>query len=112
MAAGFLFNNICYPTLSAATSAHWSANPVSMTAGTTSYISDMVWSGTAWVINKYTMTTAGVLTLNSTTNAPVLAFEACDTKTDFLDGMTLGWGVAVAMVAAFAIKFLAERHGI
>lgn len=104
MATGYLYQDQCYSTLAAATSAHWSSNPVFMTSGTTSYISDVSWSGTAWVINKYTLSSTGVLTLNSTTTAPALSFETCDTMDNFNDGLLLGWGVAAAMVAVFAIK--------
>jgi len=106
MAAGYLFKGQCFSTLAAATSAHWTDSPSFIVPGTTSYISDTVWSGTAWVVKKYTLSSTGTLTLNSTTNAPVLAFETCDTTANFNDGMTLGWGVAAAMVAAFAIRNL------
>lgn len=110
MAAGFLHLNVCYASLADATAAHWSANPVFITAGSTSYISDIVWSGTAWVIKKYTLSSAGALTLNSTTNAPILSFPTCETGQEFLDGMTVGWGVAAAIVAAWVIKNL--RRGL
>ena len=106
MAAGFLFQSVCYPSLVEATSAHWSSNPVSITPGSTSYLTDVVWSGSAWVVKQFSLSPAGVLTLNSSTNAPTLAFESCDTKTQFDDGMLLGWGVAAAMIAAWAIKVM------
>jgi hypothetical protein len=106
MSAGFLHQNVCYASLAEATAAHWSANPVFITPGTTSYISDTVWSGTAWVIKKYTLSSAGALTLNSTTTAPTLAFPTCETGQEFLDGMTVGWGVAAAVIGAWVIKNL------
>lgn len=106
MATGYQFNGQCYTTLADATSAHWSAQPVAMVPGTTSYISDVVWSGAAWVIKKYTLSSAGVLTLNSTTNAPALTFETCDTAQKFKDGATIGAGVAAAIIIAFIIRIL------
>jgi len=106
VAAGFLHQGVCYSTMSDATAAHWSQNPAFITAGSTSYIADVVWSGTAWVVKKYTLSSAGALTLNSTTNAPALTFPTCDTFDTFKDGMTLGWGVALAMICAWAITNL------
>jgi len=110
MAAGFLHQDVCHSTLANATAAKWSEQPAGATAGTTSYLINPEWSGTAWVLKKYTISSTGVITLNSTTNAPVLAFPPCDTFTNFQDGMALGWGVAAAMIAAYAIKFLADRR--
>lgn len=110
MAAGFLHQNICHSTLADATAAKWSSLQAGATAGTTSYLINSDWSGTAWVLKKYTISSSGVITLNSTTAAPVPAFPACDTFTNFEDGMALGWGVAAAMVAAYAIKFIADRR--
>jgi hypothetical protein len=106
MATGFLFNARCYPTAAEATSAHWSQDPVSITPGGTSYIADVVWSGSAWVIKKYTLSSTGVLTLNSTTTAPALSFESCDTISNFKDGAQIGAGVAGAIVIAFLIRIL------
>lgn len=108
MATGYLFRDVCYPTLAAATSAYWSDDPVAITPGSTSYIADVVWSGTAWTIKKYTLSSAGALTLNSTTNAPTLAFESCDTMQKFNDGLSLGWGVVVAMAAVWGVKFMSR----
>lgn len=110
MAAGFLHQNVCYASLAEATAAHWSMNPVFITAGSTSYIADTVWSGTAWVVKKYTLSSTGALTLNSTTNAPALSFPTCETGQEFLDGMSVGWGVAAAIVAAWVVKNL--RRGL
>lgn len=110
MAAGFLHHSICYPTLSEATAAHWSVNPAFITPGSTSYVADVVWSGTAWVLKIYTLSSTGTLTLNSTTNAPTLAFPTCETGQEFLDGMAVGWGVAAAIVAAWVVKNL--RRGL
>ncbi len=106
MATGYLFSDTCYPTLAAATSAHWSVTPTDITPGSTSYISDVSWSGSTWVIKKYTLASNGTLTLNSTTTAPTLAFETCDTMAKFSDGMALGWGVVAAMAAVWGIRFV------
>lgn len=108
MATGYLFSQTCYRTLAEATSAHWSVTPTDITPGSTSYISDVVWSGTAWVIKKYTLASNGTLTLNSTTTAPTLSFETCDTMQKFNDGLSLGWGVVAAMAAVWSVRFVAR----
>lgn len=111
MATGFLYENICHPTLAAATAAYWSSVPVSLTPGTTSYVNAVEWVGLGipnWYISRYTLSSTGVLTKNTQTLAPSQSFPTCDTTETFFDGMTLGWGVVGAMVAAFGIKFLAR----
>lgn len=110
MAAGFLHQSQCFNTLADATAAHWSMNPAFITAGSTSYIADVIYSGTLWQVKKYTLSSAGALTLNSTTSLPALTFPTCETAQNFTDGMSLGWGVAAAIVAAWVIKNL--RRGL
>lgn len=105
---GYLHKTTCFQTLAEATAAHWSEKPADFTPGTTSYISDVVWSGSLWQIKKYTLSSTGVLTLNSTTSLPVLAFPTCQETDSYFDGMQLGWGVAIAMAAVWGVKFLAR----
>lgn len=108
MATGYLYKTQCFPALADATAARWSDQEAGITAGTTSYLTDVQWSGTAWVLKHYTLSSTGTLTLNTTTNMPVLSFPSCETTDNFADGAVLGWGVAAAMVAAFAVKFIAQ----
>lgn len=110
MAAGFLYQTQCFSTLADATAAHWSEKPADFTPGSTSYITDVIWSGSVWQIKKYTLSSTGVLTNNSTTNLPALTFPTCETSQNFDDGMMLGWGVSAAIVAAWVIKNL--RRGL
>jgi len=104
MATGYLFQDRCYPSLAGATSAHWTQTPAAFTPGSTSYLTDMVYSGSAWVIRKYTINSGGTMTLTSSTTAPALTFETCDTTANFKDGATLGAAVAGAMVIAYVIR--------
>ena len=108
MATGYLYKTQCFPTLADATSARWSDQEAGITSGTTSYLTDVQWSGTAWVLKRYTLNTSGTLTLNTITNLPALSFPSCDTTQNFTDGSLLGWGVVAAMVAAYAVKFIAQ----
>lgn len=106
MATGYLYNSICFPSFSEATAARWSEVKPGISAGATSYLTDVQWSGTVWQIKRYTLSSTGALTLNTTTAAPTLSFPTCDTFTNFNDGMTLGWGVVAAMVAAYAFTLM------
>lgn len=108
MATGYLYKTQCFPTLADATAARWGDEDAGITPGTTSYIADVQWSGSAWVLKRYTLSSTGTLTLNTTTNLPALSFPTCDTTSNFSDGAVLGWGVAAAMVAAYAVKFIAQ----
>lgn len=110
MAAGFLHNGYCFTTLAEATAKHWAENPAFITAGSTSYMADVVFNGTVWQLKKYTLSSTGVLTNNSTTTLPALTFPACNTEQMFMDGMTVGWGIAAAIIAAWVIKNL--RRGL
>ena len=106
MATGYLYDQICFPTLGEATAAKWQKQPAGVTAGTTSYITNFDYSGSAWQIKRYTLSSTGTLTLNTTTAAPLQTFPTCDTFTNFNDGLTLGWGVVAAMVAAYAFTLM------
>lgn len=110
MAAGYLFNGQCFSTLADASAAHWSQTPVAMVPGSSSYLADVVWSGTVWQHKKYKIDSNGNLTLEGTTALPAVSFPTCDTSESFFDGMTLGWGVALAMIAAWLVKNL--RRGL
>lgn len=110
MATGYKFADRCYSSIVDATSAKWSAaKQTDATPGTTSYLTNIEWSGTAWVLNRYTLSSTGTLTLNTTTALPAQSFETCDTSAQFLDGLTVGWGVAAAMIVAAVI--MAARRG-
>lgn len=110
MAAGFYFKGICYASSEEASAAYWSAQPVAVTSGTTSYLTEYVWSAATNVaqIKGYSISSAGGQTLRYTITAPPVTFSGCDTSEGYLDGMALGWGVATAMILVYAVV-LAKR---
>lgn len=105
MSTGYLTNGQCYPTLFEAESAHWSqvAGGV-VPSGNTSYLIDYAWDGSQFVAQRYTISNSGAMSLTSTTALPSLSFPTCDPTASFYDGMTLGWGVLAACVAAFGVR--------
>lgn len=99
---GALFQNVCYATNSNAADAFFMAEGVSYTAGSTSYQSwfEKNTSG-VWQIKRQSISSTGVITNLTTSNATVPTFPACDPTESFFDGMTVGWGIALVMVIAW-----------
>jgi hypothetical protein len=111
---GSRVNDTCYKTDLEAQDAYYSAAALAHAPATTSTLQMFAWSGSAWRVKQYSISSAGAVTLKWDAPAPALTFPACtvedDAATQFADGMTLGWGVAAAMVAAWAVWFL--RRGL
>lgn len=103
---GAVLGDRCFPSQAEALDAYYSQNAPAQTPGTTSYVNEFVKSGSTWQINQYSVSSTGVWTTRSTTNAPVITFPACDPTANFVDGVTIGWGIAAAMVAAAAISLM------
>jgi hypothetical protein len=104
---------VCYATQGDALDVYYSGLQQAQNVGVTTTLNSYTWSGSAWRFKQWSISGGGVWSLRYDQAAPVLSFPACDVlndnSTNFFDGMTLGWGVAAAMVAAWAIKFLADR---
>lgn len=109
MAAGYLFNGQCFASHAGASSAYHSVIPVGLTPGATSYILQKDWDGSAWVVKHFSLS-SGVLTLHTTTVLPSVDFPVCDTAEHFMDGLTLGWGVAGAVLLSALV--MAMRRGL
>lgn len=99
---GALYNRTCYDTAADATHAAYSSTPPAIAPGA---ITTVEHDGTGWQI--ITRTDA-----NGTTSAslPTLAFADCDPLDSVLDGIALGWLVAVVWLVAFA--FVAYRRAL
>lgn len=111
---GAIYGQKCYPSNAEALDAYYSQIAPAQTAGTTTYILEYVKSvGGVWQQKSYSVSSTGVWTTRSTTNAPVITFPVCDPSQSFMDGITIGWGIAAAMVMASAIVFMkrAARAG-
>lgn len=103
---GSLVGTICYQSADLALDAYYAARGPSYTSGETSYLSYFEKAGSDWMIVRKSIASDGELTTLSSVVAPVVTFPDCNPSEQFLDGMTLGWSIAAAMVAAYAIKFL------
>lgn len=98
----------CYNSNSDAADAFFTSQGVGYTSGTTSYLGWFEKNGGTWQINRQSIASNGTITNLTASTATVPTFPACNVMDNFSDGMLLGWGVAGAMLAAFAIKFIAR----
>ena len=106
MATGALVGARCFASAQEATDAVYSAAPVSQAVGPTTYVSEFVMSSGSWVVRRSVVAQDGTVTTMQDAAAPVLSFPACDTTAQFMDGMTVGWAITAAMVAAWCAVFL------
>lgn len=111
MAAGFSVGGLCFSTEVEALDAHYSAlEPVAVSVSNTQTLihaytkANDVWSITTYSVNP----ASGAVSNLSSVSAPANVVGACTTfnnpTENFTDGMTLGWAVAAAMIAAYAIR--------
>jgi len=100
---GAIFGEKCFESQAVALDAYYSQVAPAQSPGTTSYVNEFVKTGSTWQIKQYSVSESGVWTARSTTNAPVVTFPECDPTASFTDGMTIGWGIAAAMVMASAL---------
>lgn len=100
---GAIYGEKCYDSQALALDSYYSKVAPAMTSGTTSYVNEFVKEAGVWKIKQYSVSSTGVWTTRSTTAAPVITFPSCDPTASFMDGITIGWGIAAAMVAASAL---------
>lgn len=103
---GSSFEGICYAAPSEAVDAYYSASQPALTSGATSYLTEFVKESGIWRAKNWSVSTTGVSTLRWNVAAPVPTFEPCDPAQNFLDGMELGWGIALCLVIASAYKLM------
>lgn len=106
---GYRVGDRCYSANSDAADSFFTGAGPFYTAGATSYLG---WfektAGGVWQIKRQSIASNGTITNLTTSNATVPTFPTCQLSDNFNDGMLLGWGVAAAMLAAFAVKFIAR----
>lgn len=93
----------CYETSSEATDAFFSSVAPSVSASPPVQVVFTKSSGD-WFFQTYSMGTTA--SLQSSTPAVAPSFPSCSSLDQFLDGVALGWGVAGAMILAWAVSFL------
>lgn len=107
MAAGFLVDGQCLDASSAPSFMASRVPPVSV-PGSTIYTSTMEVVSGALVSRTYQTTTSGTTLYASVDVSNIL--QSCDTTETFFDGLTLGWGVVLAMALAYAVHIM--RRGL
>lgn len=103
---GSLVNSKCFASNALAADDWFSGKDPSFTAGSTSYLSWFEKVGGVWQIKRQSIASNGTITNLTSSNATVPTFTACDETEQFVDGVTMGWGVALAIFAAWAIKYM------
>jgi len=112
MSTGYLVNGSCYSSLSDATDIYFSAIPATVafnaTAGTT--LVDYFVYNSGWKIRSYSISAAGVWSSRSAdTSVGMPSFASCVVEQDFLDGMTVGWAVALVLVIAWGARLVRRK---
>lgn len=74
---GYLVNSVCYETTQEAVNAFFSLQPVEIIPASTSHFSLFQNVAGVWKLSKYTVSNAGSVSLNYSTNVPVPSFSAC-----------------------------------
>lgn len=108
--AGWFHNGICYAEQAQAIDAHFQAiQPSIIQTINDTQITRYVKQPTGeWQLVKQTISTSGSVTNNYALTESQPVQLQCDSPDDhttqFLDGMQLGWGVALAMITVFVIR--------
>ncbi|MDO9448876.1 MAG: hypothetical protein Q7J21_00200 [Rugosibacter sp.] len=107
MATGALFGDRCYASQSEAVDAFFSGSAPVLTSGSTSYLTEYTTDNTGiWFLKSWAIDSNGLHTLRYTVLAEYPTFPTCEPTEYFVDGVTIGWGIATAMILALCIKFL------
>lgn len=105
---GAIHGNHCFQSQSEAVDSYYSMVAPSQTPGSPSYVMQFSKAGAVWYQNSFSVSSGGAWTTLSSSIAPVPTFPACDPSENFLDGVTIGWGIASAMILVSALM-LARR---
>lgn len=110
MASGWMMKGVCYAVQQDAIDAYFqSIPPTVLTSATNTIVHGYVRSAVpAWISNKQTFSSTGVITNNYSVAQANPVMGSCvlpnDPVTNFADGVTIGWGVASAMIIVFLIR--------
>jgi hypothetical protein len=103
---GALHGNRCHASQGDALDAFYASVPFQFSAGPTAYASGFEFIAGQWKSVGYSIDGAGVWSLRYSTAAPVPSFPYCDEAAGFKDGITLGWGIASALIAVSALMLM------
>ncbi|MES1983229.1 MAG: hypothetical protein V4443_12250 [Pseudomonadota bacterium] len=108
---GYSVNGICYASTQEAVDAYYSnSHPQIIQTPTAVFKVQYLQTAGAWQSVQETVSGSGETTAVTVAPAPVNVYGACSLPNssyeNFSDGQTLGWGVASALTATFAIMLL------
>lgn len=107
---GYLSKGQCFASHSEALDRYYSDAMPEVLSGSTAYQTLFTKSGSTWMMNTYKIAANGNQTMQYSTPAPVPNFPVCDQSADFFDGMTVGWGIAAAMIAVYSLKMIGKAR--
>lgn len=103
---GFLVSGQCISTKKEALDLYYTSVPPATAAGQTTYQTTYTKSGTQWLIQTHQFTSSGAVSVVYSGAAPIPSFTSCDETESFFDGMEIGWAIAAAMIAVYALKMI------
>lgn len=117
MAAGHYVNGVCTDT-ALSTDSYYSQIMPAFTPGPNGTEIYKVFANVngTWTLDEYTISSTGTITPNFKSSLPIPSLASCTYQPElsaterFGDGAILGWGVAAAMAAAWAIHVM--RRGL
>lgn len=104
--AGAEFQGRCYVSAADAADAYFSSHVPNVVSGPTSYVLRFEFDAGVWKSVGYSIDSQGTWTQHYAISAPLPAFPECNPAEGFNDGMVIGWGIASAMIAVWAITHL------
>lgn len=107
---GFLVAGQCLSTQKDALDLYYTSVLPATTAGQTTYQTTYSKSGSQWLLKTYQFTSTGTTTLVYSGAAPIPTFTSCDETAAFFDGMEIGWAIAAAMIAVYALKMIGKAR--
>ncbi|MFY9327489.1 MAG: hypothetical protein WAO76_05640 [Georgfuchsia sp.] len=102
-ATGAFLDGRCYASPDEAVDAYYSGSAPALTSGSTSYLTEFFKESGVWRAKSWSIASNGNATLRYNVVAPIPTFQACDPAEAFLDGVSVGWGIAAAIVIAACI---------
>lgn len=111
MTTGFLALGQCWATVGEATDAYFSAFPLATSSASSPITTWFEKVAGVWRVTSYYFSTNQSLPgyFRYSVVAPLPTLPTCEYDAPFFDGMALGWGVAGAMFAAWAVRLVREQ---
>ena len=105
---GALYKDQCFPDTTAALDAMYTGSPIQIQPGVTTYATRFEKVLGVWYSRGYEVQANGYWNMRYSTVAPGYNFPECSPSQNYVDGITIGWGIVTAMVLAAAIMNLRQ----